>query len=456
MQAHFFSTLKIAIVGLGTVGRGTLDVLYRNQVEIMRRTGIKLEITCVASRNFEKTQKMVDEIFIEGSKPEVLKNIEDVIYTNADVIVELMGGVDNAKDLILKAIEQKKHIVTANKALLANHGAVIFQQAQHAKVLIGFEAAVAGSIPIIKTLREGLTANHIQWVAGIINGTCNYILSEMSQKGLSFRTALAQAQSLGYAEADPSFDIQGVDAAHKLSIISSLAFGTPIQFNQTYIEGIEKITDTDIQYAKELGYTIKLLGLTSLEKTTKNDTGADEQAISLRVHPCLIPQKHMLANVDGSMNAVMVYADAAGCSLYYGRGAGSEPTASAVIADLIDVARSIEHAERIPHLAFQSSALKNIAVLPITEIQSRYYLRLRIIDQTGMMATIASILAKNDISIDVLLQKNHIENDVDVVILTHQAKELNILNALTDLENALGVEQKIKQKQMIRIEYLSN
>ncbi len=423
--------IKIALIGLGTVGRGTLEVLAANQHDIWRRAGVKLEIAYVLGRDFAKTQKTVAEALPNAEhQPTVLQSFDEVLNSDADIVVELMGGIDIAQQMIKASLKAKKHVVTANKALLAMHGDAIFQLAEREHVHIGFEAAVAGGIPIIKMLREGLSANQIQSVVGIVNGTCNFILSSMVLHGMSFASALAQAQQLGYAEADPRFDVEGVDAAHKMSILSSLAFGTPIAFDQAYIEGIHHIDVKDIDYAKMLGYTIKLLGIT----TQKNGS------VSLRVHPCFVDQKHMLANVNGVMNAVMVSGDAVGDTLYYGRGAGSKPTASAVIADMIDIARSM-HAHGHQGL-FSTRGHQVFPFTPMRQTLGRHYIRLQVRDQAGILARITQALAQQNISIESMMQKPPLpinadshQTYVDVIILTHACEEDAIQNALHHLKS---------------------
>jgi homoserine dehydrogenase len=440
-------TIKVGLVGLGTVGKGTLEVLCRNQDEIIRRAGVEILVTSVASRDIQKTQHIINNMQSCVQKPLVHSHAIDV--ANDDDIDVL---VDVAKDVILQAIKNKKHIVTANKALIANHGKEIFELARQHNVVVAFEAAVAGGVPIIKALREGLSANHIHWLAGIVNGTTNFILSEMDQKGLSFDSVLKQAQELGYAEADPTFDIEGIDAGHKTSIMSSLAFGIPIQFSKAHIEGITKIQSCDMAYAQELGYKIKLLGI------AKNQNNG----IELRVHPALLPKEHILANVNGAMNAVMVSGDAVGQTLYYGKGAGSEPTASAVIADLVDVVRDINNHNldinnrnlgRVPPLAFQNDAIVNTPVLNIEEISTRYYLRLKVDDKAGIMAIITSALASQNISIRAILQKEpQDKQQVDVIILTDIAKEGDVNNALEHIQKAIHLQDSVK----IRLELLNN
>jgi homoserine dehydrogenase len=358
----------------------------------------------------------------------------------------LIGGYGIAKDLVLKAIANGKHVVTANKALLATHGNEIFKAAQDKGVMVAFEAAVAGGIPIIKALREGLTANRIEWIAGIINGTTNFILSEMRDKGIDFATALKDAQALGYAEADPTFDIEGVDAAHKATIMASIAFGIPMQFNKAHVEGITKLEAIDIRYAEQLGYRIKLLGITK-----RSDKG-----VELRVHPTLIPEKRLIANVEGAMNAVLVQGDAVGATLYYGKGAGAEPTASAVIADLVDITRlaTADPEHRVPHLAFQPNSLSDLAILPMSEIVTSYYLRLHVADKAGVLADVTKILAESSISIDAMLQKEPAEGEqrTDIVMLTHQTQEKNILAAIAQIEALSSVFGNVTK---LRLEELS-
>jgi homoserine dehydrogenase len=419
--------INVGLLGAGTVGGGTFTVLQRNAEEITRRAGRPIRITVVADKNVELAKKVTggacrvtDDAFSVVADPEV------------DIVIELIGGYGVAKELVLKAIANGKHVVTANKALLATHGNEIFKAAQDKGVMVAFEAAVAGGIPIIKALREGLTANRIEWIAGIINGTTNFILSEMRDKGLSFDTVLKEAQRLGYAEADPTFDIEGVDAAHKITILSALAFGIPMQFDKAYIEGISKLDATDIKYAEQLGYRIKLLGIT---KRTP-------EGVELRVHPTLIPSKRLIANVEGAMNAVVVQGDAVGATLYYGKGAGAEPTASAVIADLVDVTRmaTSDPLNRVPHLAFQPNAMADLKILPMDDVITSYYLRLRVQDKPGVLADITRILADEQISIDAVIQKEpgEGEDQTDLIMLTHQTREKRIKAAIAKIE-ALGV-----------------
>ena len=432
--------VKVGILGLGTVGSGTFNVLKRNQKEIRGRAGRGIEVVMVADRNVEMARRIVNGDCEVVSDGDLLVNNPDV-----DIVVELIGGYGVAKDFVLKAIANGKHVVTANKALLALHGNEIFEAAQNKKVIVAFEAAVAGGIPIIKALREGLTANRIEWIAGIINGTTNFILSEMREKGLDFDTVLKEAQELGYAESDPTFDIEGFDAAHKATIMSALAFGIPVQFDKAYVEGITKLEAIDIKYAEQLGYRIKLLGITKRM----------ENGIELRVHPTLIPSKRLIANVEGAMNAVLVNSDAVGASLYYGKGAGSEPTASAVIADLVDIARleSVNPEHRVPHLAFQPDALANTPILPMSEVTTSYYLRMQVKDQPGVLADITRILADLEISIDAFLQKEPMEGEtlVDIIILTHLTQEKNMDAAIEKVENLSTVMGKVTK---IRLEEL--
>ena len=414
-------------MGIGTVGSGVFNVLQRNQSEIIRRAGRGIEITMVADLDTARAQAAV------GPDVKVVNDASAVIANpDIDVVIELIGGYGIARQLMMEAIEAGKHVVTANKALLAVHGTEIFAAASRKGVMVMFEAAVAGGIPIIKSLREGLSANRIQWIAGIINGTTNFILSEMRDKGLDFDVVLKEAQALGYAETDPTFDIEGVDAAHKAALMSAMAFGVPVQFDKAYIEGIAKLGAADIKYAEQLGYRIKLLGITK-----KTDKG-----IELRVHPTLVPNKRLIANVEGAMNAVMVHGDAVGTTLYYGKGAGSEPTASAVIADLIDIARlhTANALQRVPHLAFQPDAMSNVPVLSMGEVVTSYYLRLNVADEAGVLANVTSILAKADISIDAVLQREADEvggegaTQTDLIILTHDCVEAKMNEALGQMQ----------------------
>ncbi len=419
-------------MGIGTVGSGTFNVLKRNREEIMRRAGRAIEITMVADLNTERARELTN------GECEVVNDANLVINNpDIDIVIELIGGYGIAKDLVLKAIANGKHVVTANKALLALHGDAIFKAAQEKGVMVAFEAAVAGGIPIIKALREGLTANRIEWLAGIINGTTNFILSEMRDKGLDFDVVLQEAQRLGYAEADPTFDIEGIDAAHKVTLMAAIAFGIPVQFDKAYVEGITKLQGIDIQYAEQLGYRIKLLGIA---KRMPN-------GIELRVHPTLIPAKRLIANVEGAMNAVMVQGDAVGPTLYYGKGAGAEPTASAVIADLVDITRlaTADPEHRVPHLAFQPDAVHDTPILPMGEITTSYYLRIHVADEAGVLASITSILADAGISVGAMLQKEPVEGkpETDIIILTHQTLEKNIDAAIARIEALPTVRGKV-------------
>jgi len=433
--------INVGLLGIGTVGGGTFTVLARNQEEITRRAGRPIRISVVADKNLELAKKvtggacrLTDDAFSVVADPEV------------DIVVELIGGYGVARELVLKAIENGKHVVTANKALLATHGNEIFAAAQKKGVMVAFEAAVAGGIPIIKALREGLTANRIEWIAGIINGTTNFILSEMRDKGLPFETVLKEAQRLGYAEADPTFDIEGVDAAHKLTIMSAIAFGIPVQFDKCHIEGISKLQAEDIKYAEQLGYRIKLLGITKRKP----------DGIELRVHPTLIPAKRLIANVEGAMNAVLVKGDAVGATLYYGKGAGAEPTASAVIADLVDVTRmhTADPEHRVPHLAFQPDAVKAIPVLAMGEVETAYYFRMRVEDRPGVLADITRILADQQISIDAMIQREPAEGEeqTDIIMLTHLTREKNMEAAIRRIEALPVVKGRVVR---LRLEELN-
>ncbi|HHU95447.1 MAG TPA: homoserine dehydrogenase [Alcaligenaceae bacterium] len=432
------SPIKVGLLGLGVVGGGTWKVLNQNADEITRRAGRRIEVVAVAVRDVEKARALVgDQVQITTDGMDIVRNPE------IDVVVELVGGETLAKDWVMEAIAQGKHVVTANKALLANHGNAIFAAAQEKNVMVAFEAAVAGGIPIIKAMREGLTANRIQWVAGIINGTTNFILSEMRSRGLSFADALADAQRLGYAEADPTFDIEGVDAAHKLSLLASLAFGIPVQFSKAHIEGITTLAAEDIAHAERLGYTVKLLGITRARKN----------GIELRVHPTLVPSSSMLANVQGAMNAVMVYGDAVGPTVYYGAGAGELPTASAVVADLVDVARLLtaDHDHRVPYLAFQHNAMADTPILPMADIQSAYYLRLRVEDRPGVLADISRILAESQISIGSMFQEPAVNDETDIIFLTHEAREGDIEAAIERIQSLDFVRSPVTR---LRVEEL--
>jgi homoserine dehydrogenase len=404
--------VKIGLLGIGTVGSGTFRVLERNREEITRRAGRRIEIAWVAARDRDRARAIVGPDI-----PIVDDAVRAVSDQHVDIVVEVIGGTTVAKDAVFAAIAHGKHIVTANKALLALHGNEIFAAASARSVMIAFEGAVSGCIPTIKVLREGLAANRIEWIAGIVNGTSNFILSEMRSKGLPFADVLREAQRLGYAEADPTFDVEGIDAAHKLTLLSAIGFGIPVQFDQCYVEGITALTDRDITYAEKLGYRIKLLGITR----------RTPEGIELRVHPTLIPAQRLIASVDGAMNAILVKGDAAGVTLYYGAGAGSEPTASAVLADVIDVTRLMraEPEERVPHLAFQPGALSDVKILPMRDVETSYYLRVRVHDQVGVLADLARTLADAGISIDAMLQQGpgDAEGETDIVILTHRTRE---------------------------------
>ncbi len=436
--------IQVGLLGMGTVGSGTFNVLQRNQEEIKRRAGRGIEISMVADLDVAKAQALcAPHVKVVSDARQVIAN------PDIDIVVELIGGYGIAKALVLEAIAAGKHVVTANKALLAVHGTEIFEAARSKGVMVAFEAAVAGGIPIIKALREGLTANRIQWVAGIINGTTNFILSEMREKGLDFDVVLQEAQRLGYAETDPTFDIEGVDAAHKVTLMSALAFGIPVQFDQAYIEGITKLGAADIKYAEQLGYRIKLLGIT---KRT-------EAGIELRVHPSLVPTQRLIANVEGAMNAVMVQGDAVGTTLYYGKGAGSEPTGSAVIADLVDITRlhTADPLNRVPHLAFQPNAMSNLKILPMSDVITSYYLRLRVADEAGVLAKLTSLLADANISIDAVLQREADqvsqagENQTDVIILTHdtvEGKMNEVLAQMQALPTVMAPITKIRKEEL--------
>jgi homoserine dehydrogenase len=431
-------SLKVGLLGIGTVGGGTYAVLTRNQEQISRRAGRKIEVVKVADRNLELAKKLTN------GQVEVTDDVFSVVTDpNVDVVVELIGGYTLAKDVVLKAIEHGKHVVTANKALIATHGNEIFAAAKAKGLIVAFEAGVAGGIPIIKALREGLVANKIEWIAGIINGTTNFILTEMRDKGLAFADVLGEAQRLGYAEADPTFDVEGIDAAHKLMIMAAIGFGIPMQFDKVYTEGITKLETKDIRYAEELGYRVKLLGITK-----HSDNG-----IEIRVHPALIPEKRLIANVDGAMNAVVVKGDAVGPTLYYGAGAGAEPTGSSVIADLVDVARmqntSIE--ERVPYLAYHdTTATASTPILPIGEISTAYYLRMRALDKPGVLAEVTKILGDRQISIDAMMQKEPQdgETEADIVILTHITVEKNMNAAIQAIEALPAIDGAVVKLRM--------
>lgn len=432
--------IRAGLLGIGTVGSGTFNVLRRNHEEIQRRAGRPIEVAMVADLDTARAQELTQGACEVVNDANVVVNHPDI-----DVVIELIGGYGIARDLVMKAIENGKHVVTANKALLAMHGNEIFRAARDKGVMVAFEAAVAGGIPIIKALREGLTANRIQWIAGIINGTTNFILSEMRDRGQDFQTVLKEAQRLGYAEADPTFDIEGIDAAHKLTIMASLAYGIPVQFNRAHVEGITRLESMDIDYAEQLGYRIKLLGI------TRRTAGG----IELRVHPTLIPKTRLIANVEGAMNAVVVQGDAVGATLYYGKGAGAEPTASAVIADLVDIARlaDADPDHRVPYLAFQPDSLTDTPVLPMSEVTTSYYLRMRVTDTLGVLADVTRILADATISIDAMLQKEPAEGETqtDIIMLTHQTQEKHIEAAIAKIEELPTVIGRVSK---IRLESL--
>ncbi|WP_297461638.1 homoserine dehydrogenase [Ferrovum sp.] len=436
--------IRVGLLGLGIVGGGTWSILERNREEIARRAGREIVVTRAAVR----PQDLERAALKTGGRIQLSTDPLQVVESgDVDVVVELMGGYEPAKTLVLRALALGKPVVTANKALLALHGNEIFSSALQHGVMVGFEAAVAGGIPIIKALREGLTANRIQWLAGIINGTSNFILTQMRDQGMGFSEALQQAQALGYAEADPTFDVEGVDAAHKLSLLAAIAFGIPVQFERAHVEGITKLTAEDIRYAEELGYRIKLLGIA---KRT-------ERGIELRVHPTLIPERRLIANVDGVMNAVLVHGDAVGSTLYYGAGAGAEPTGSAVVADLVDIARMTgsDPGHRVPHLAFQPDQVRDEVVLPVAEIETAYYLRLRATDRPGVLAEVTGILAQQNISIEAMLQKEPEagEERVDVIMLTHVTRERAIDAAIAEIEGLESISAPVVR---LRLETLSS
>jgi homoserine dehydrogenase len=432
--------IKVGLLGIGTVGRGTFEVLARNREEITRRAGRAIAITMVADQDIERARE------IGGQSATITANAFDVVsHPDIDIVIELIGGTTVAQQLVHKAIENGKHVVTANKALLANHGNEIFAAARKHGVMVAFEGAVAGGIPIIKALREGLTANRIEWIAGIINGTSNFILSQMREQGWSFETALKEAQQRGYAEADPTFDIEGIDAAHKLTIIAAISFGIPMRFGDAYTEGISKLTAADIRYAEELGYRIKLLGITR----------RTQHGIELRVHPTLIPARRLIANVEGVMNAILVNGDAVGATLYYGAGAGAYPTASAVIADLVDVTRmhTADPEHRVPHLAFQPDQLSTVPILPMAEVETSYYLRMQVQDRPGVLADITRILADANISIEAMVQKEpHAgEKQVAIIMLTHLTREKSVTEAIARIEAlpvVVGEVTRIRMEQL--------
>src|SRR5512143_922964 len=434
--------LQVGLLGIGTVGLGTWTVLSRNAEEIARRAGRPIRITHVADKAVERARELT-----RGAAGVVVTDDAEAVlaHPDVDIVVELIGGIEPARSLILQAIAHGKHVVTANKALLARHGNEIFAAAHAKGVMVAFEGAVAGGIPIIKALREGLTANRLEWIAGIINGTSNFILSEMRDKGAAFDDVLKEAQRLGYAEADPTFDIEGIDAAHKLTILSAIAFGIPMQFDRAYTEGISNLTREDVKYAEELGYRIKLLGIARRA----------EKGIELRVHPTLIPERRLIANVDGAMNAVLVKGDAVGPTLYYGAGAGAEPTASAVVADLVDVTRlhTADPHHRVPHLAFQPDQLADTPILPVEEIETAYYLRLQAEDKPGVLAEVTRILGESQISIEAVLQKEPAEGEssVPIIMLTRRVQERNMNEAISQIEKLKAISGSVTR---IRLETL--
>ncbi len=432
--------VRVGILGLGTVGCGTVNVLARNREEITRRAGRDIRITQAAARDPSKPRACP----LAGI--ELVRDPSAIVrHPEIEVVVELIGGLEPARALVLEAIAHGKHVVTANKALIAVHGNEIFARAQAQGVMVAFEAAVAGGIPVIKTLREGLTANRIEWLAGIINGTSNFILTEMREKGAEFAEVLREAQRLGYAEADPRFDVEGVDTAHKLAILAAIAFGIPLQFERVYTEGITQVTRLDLTYAEELGYRIKLLGIARRAP----------QGVELRVHPTLIPARRLIANVEGAMNAVLIKGDAVGPTLLYGAGAGAEPTASAVVADLVDVVRTLttDPMHRVPHLAFQPDALHDLPILPMEEVETAYYLRLHAVDRPGVLADITRILGDLGISIEAILQKEPHAGEavVAVIILTHRVRERNMNTAIARIEALETIRAPVTR---LRLEHL--
>ena len=446
MSVEKFGPVRVGLLGIGTVGAGTFEVLSRNQAEITRRAGRRIEITRVADLDIARARALVgDSVRVDADARGLVAD------PSIDIVIELIGGSGVARELVMAAIENGKHVVTANKALLAVHGNEIFAAASRKGVMVAFEAAVAGGIPIIKALREGLTANRIEWIAGIINGTTNFILSEMRDKGLPFDAVLAQAQQLGYAEADPTFDIEGIDAGHKITILSSIAFGIPVRFDKAHIEGITGLESIDIRYAEQLGYRIKLLGV-----TRRRVHDGQVQGIELRVHPTLIPARRLIANVEGAMNAVWVKGDAVGHTMYYGKGAGSEPTASAVVADLVDISRMLtaDPDNRVPHLAFQTESLVDVPILPIGETETAYYLRLRVADEPGVLADITRILADAGISIDAVLQREPAEGEsqTDIILLTHRTIEKQVDGAIARIE---ALSTVLSRATRIRLEELN-
>lgn len=433
--------VRIGLIGLGTVGGGTVNVLRRNAEEISRRAGRGIIVTHAAARNVERARTCnTDGIELTTDARKIVE------HPDVDIVVELIGGDTTAKELVLQAINRGKHVVTANKMLIAKHGNELFAKAQQKGVIIAFEAAVAGGIPVIKAIREGLSANRIEWLAGIINGTTNFIFTEMRDKGRDFNDVLTEAQRLGYAEADPTFDVEGIDAAHKLTILASIAFGIPLQFSKVYTEGITKITRADVNYAEQLGYRIKHLGIA--RRTA--------EGIEMRVHPTLIPERRLIANVDGVMNAVLVKGDAVGPTLFYGAGAGAEPTASAVVSDIIDVVRAMtsDPENRVPHLAFQPSAISQMPMLPIEAVETAYYLRMAAADRPGVLAEITRILGDQGISIEALIQKEPKEGDAkaEIIMLTHRVREQKMNDAITAIQNLPAISGAVTR---IRLEHLA-
>jgi len=433
--------VNIGLLGLGTVGGGTARVLASNAAEIARRAGREIQVIHAAARGLSAEKlKGTENALLTEDAFEVVNN------PDVDIVVELIGGDSPARELVLQAIANGKHVVTANKALIAKHGNEIFAAAQARGVVVAFEAAVAGGIPIIKAIREGLSANKIQWIAGIINGTGNFILTEMRDKGRDFADVLAEAQALGYAEADPTFDVEGIDAAHKLCILSSIAFGVPLQFDKVYTEGISKISQEDVTFASQLGYRIKHLGITK----------ATAKGIEMRVHPTLIPEKRLIANVDGVMNAVLIMADRLGPSLYYGAGAGANPTASAVVADIVDVTRSLttDPDNRVPHLAFQPDKINDTPILPMDEVETAYYLRMNADDKPGVMADITRIMGESLISIEAILQKEPAqgESTATIIMLTQRIREAQMNSALESIQKLKAISGQVTR---IRVESLS-
>jgi len=432
--------VKVGILGLGTVGGGTVNVLKRNAAEIARRAGREIIVTRASAKDLGKERICDTRGIILSTDPMDIINDPEI-----DIVLELIGGAGLVKDMVLKAIENGKHVVTANKSLIALHGNEIFAKASEKGVIVAFEAAVAGGIPIIKAIREGLSGNEIEWLAGIINGTGNFILTEMRDKGRDFYDVLAEAQALGYAEADPTFDVEGIDAGHKLTILASIAFGIPLQFDKVYTEGITQITRLDVEYAEQLGYRIKHLGIA--RKTV--------EGIELRVHPTLIPERRLIANVNGVMNAVLVKGDAVGPTLYYGAGAGAEPTASAVVADVIDVVRALtsDPENRVPHLAFQADSLADIPVLTADRFKTSYYLRLTAEDKPGVLADVTRILADHHISIEAIIQKEPIGNEtaIPIILLTQITLEKEMKAAIAEIEALKTVTGTVNR---IRLETL--